>query len=230
MWLSKTLALFFIILFPFTSLVAQEETLDDVRLLHNPSNTLFISNETETKGSPLYNKEWENGTVYFASGAKSKPTQLIYNSFTKELLFKDKNENIRKLDTSKLKGFSFDERNEKFVFGYTSSEYNFDEKNALRVIYDGKTKLLVLHQTAKQSGNSKDPLTGKVVDRFLSFETFLIRHSNGDFVKTRIRKKNLLNDLGTNKKEIESFLKKSKNKVKSENDAAKIIEFYDTLN
>lgn len=212
-----------------TLLIAQEESLDNFRLMHNPSNTITVSNDTETIGTPLYNKDWELGHVVFASGSKSKQTLLIYNSFTNELFFKGEDEKIQVLDNSKLKGFSFDIRNEQFVFGYASSEFDFDQRTPLKVLYDGKTKLFVLHQTAKQSGNSKDPLTGKVTNRFIPFETILIRNADGEFVKTRIRKKNLVNDLGAHKKELEAFIKESKNKVKSEEDAAKIIAFFDTL-
>lgn len=226
----KTLSLSIAIaMFLITATDAQQITLDQVQVTNSTGTQIYTTNnDKDVQGTPFYSEDWQMGKVIFNNSKFSKEVPLSYNSYTQELFFKQQ-EIIKVLDPKQIKGFVFTKTGETFKYGNSSEEFEITPSTPLRVIYDGKVELLVLHQTVRTRGNTKDPLTGKVTDRYSKSETFLIKKTDGSFKKTRIRKKNMINDLGTHKKELEKFTKDNRNKVKSEKDAVELLEFYDSL-
>ncbi len=225
------ISLFLFILSSFipASLLAQTTSLEEVEVQNPRGTQIYTTGDVkEVKGSPFYNKDWEEGVVHFLNGTKSKTTLLSLNTYTGEIFYKERDE-IKVLNKSKIKGFTFTKKNETFTLGVVSPEFEITAQMPIRVIHDGKTKLYVKYQTTRRRGNSKDPLTGVITDRFSNLETTILKRADGKFVKTKIKKKNLINDLGDHKSELEAHIKKTRNKVKNFTQAAALLEYYDTL-
>lgn len=220
------LAIFFI---STIGVQAQDTNLDQAQVT-NPTGTLIYTtaNNSETIGTPFYNEEWQKGKVIFNNGKLSKTVPLMYNSNT-QVLFFQQGGSVKSLDANKFKGFKFHESGEVFHNGFVIDKFDVTKTDPVKVIYDGKTKLLEFYQTIKVRANSKDPLTGKMIDRFMTDKTMFYLFADGSVKKTKIKKKNMINDLGGFKKELNDFTKKTKNKVKSEADAVKLLEYYDSL-
>ena len=208
---------------------AQETSLNQAQVT-NPTGTLLYTTgkNTETIGTPFYNKEWQNGHVIFNNGKRSKIVPLMYNSNT-QVLFFQQGDIVNTLDANKYSGFIFNESEEEFRNGFTIDEFDVTKTDPVKIIYDGEVKLLAFYQTIKARANSKDPLTGKMIDRFLTDEAMFYLFPDGTVKKTKIKKKNMINDLGSFKKELNDFTKKTNNKVKTESDAIELLKHYDSL-
>tara|TARA_R110002096_G_scaffold329006_8_gene523105 strand:+ start:1616 stop:2320 length:705 start_codon:yes stop_codon:yes gene_type:complete len=226
---SSTILLILPALFTVTSLKAQTARLDQVEVTNPTGTQIYTTNDVkEIVGTPYYNDDWEPGIVTLINGTQSKTTLLSFNTYTGEVFYKERDE-IKVLNKSKMKGFTFTKKNETFALGVVSPDFDITADMPIRVIHDGKTKLYIKYQTTRRRGNSKDPLTGITTDRFSNLETTILKRGDGKFVKTKIKKKNIINDLGDHKAELEAFTKKTRNKVKSGTDVALLLEYYDTL-
>lgn len=53
-------------------------------------------------------------------------------------------------------------------------------------------------------------MTGQLDEKFNRDETYYIQTEDGELIKTRLRKKNLINDLGIHKKNWKNLLRKLK--------------------
>ena len=220
-----------LIILPVLSFGQDKTSLNEFRQLTNVGATLLVDNSSAVEGSPFYINGWENGKVIFKSGKESEVVPLVFNNTENRLFFKKPSgETTFEVNLSDIKGFIFTERNEVFKTGFSSEEFEITPTTPLRILYDGGTKLVSLHQTVKRSGNTQDPLTGKVTDQYFPFETLLIIREDGSFKKTRIRKRNMLRDLGTHKDELDDFLNETGNKVKTEQDAIELVKYFDSLN
>lgn len=193
---------------------------------YDPNTDTYRLDYGNIKGDPFLNEDWEIGKVIFNDKSQSQNINLRFNSYSNQLFFKE-GDKVLLINLNEIQGFVFNKKEEIYKVGITSSKYRFDGKQAFRLIYNGDVKLY--EHLSVDHKSSKHPMTGELNEKFDRDEAYYIQTEDGELVKTRIRKKNLINDLGIHKKELEKFTKDTKNKVKSEEDAVKLLEFYDSL-
>ena len=185
-----------------------------------------------TKGTPFYNDKFVKGIVYLPNKKTTETLSLALNLEENQLVYKD-GDKFKIFNPEIIEGVAFqNERGETedfFVTGFSSPKNDINYSTALRVIYNGETKMFAHHTVEFDRGNFRDPITNEKVQEYKKDVDYYIRRENGEFKKTRLKLKNLINDLGEFEKELKDFAKKNKINGKSESDAFRILEHFDTL-
>jgi hypothetical protein len=237
--------LFFIFAFVFTQSVTAQNTDDlDYQTVEvmNSAGTLIYSEDTkDIQGSPLIKESFENGRILYPDNKASEVVPINYDAYKNQVLF-IKNDQIRVLNTVGVKGFMFekpenfeqtDKVQEVFTFQIRDKALGFDELTPVQVLYNQGSgiKLLALHKVNLMRGNTKDPFTGKVVDRYVSGVEYYLQKSDGEFEKLRrLRSKDIIRKLDrSHRKDLNNFMKENDLDGKSEKDLVKLLAYYDNL-
>lgn len=199
--------------------------------LEYSSANVILTNNT-VKGSPYYKNRVIKGIVYLPNKKTTEVLTLALNLEENQLIFEE-GDVFKIFNPEIIKGISFqDEKGNNedfFITGFTSTENGINRKTLLRVIYNGDIKMFALHTVSFDRGNFRDPVTNRTNIEYKESITYYIVNKKGEFTKTKLKMKNLLNAIGDNESEIKSFAKKNRIKGKNESDAFKILEYYDSL-
>tara|TARA_R110000868_G_scaffold383578_1_gene650580 strand:+ start:8799 stop:9512 length:714 start_codon:yes stop_codon:yes gene_type:complete len=189
-------------------------------------------NETNVEGSPYFENQLLTGIVHLPNKKTTESLNLALNLEENQLIYQE-GEQFNIFNPSIIKGIEFKDKlgntTAFFVTGFVSQENDINKNTPLRVVYNGEIKMFVHHTVTFDRGNFRDPVTNRKTAKYKKNEIFYLRKSDGEFVKTRLRLKNLINDIGEYEKELKDFAKKYKIKGKSESDANKLLEYYDSL-
>ena len=234
-----------LILFTVTSspgIFAQSEDNIDyetVEITNQAGTTIYTEDSKDVIGSPLIKESFENGRILFENNKASQVMPLNYDSYKNQVLF-IKNDQVRILNTASVKGFVFekpsnftnsDKVQEVYTLQMRNPEFGFTEPTPIQVLYNQQSglKLLALHKTNLMKGNSKDPFTGKVTDRYISDTEYFLQKKDGEIIELRrLRAKDIMNVLGKKyKKELRSFMKSNDLDDRSQKDLAKLLAYYD---
>ncbi len=212
-----------------------------VQITNNAGMTIYSEESKDIQGSPLIKESFENGRILYPDNKASEVVPLNYDAHKNQVLF-IKNDQIRVLNTVGVKGFMFekpedfeqsDEVQEVFTLQIRDDALGFEEITPVQVLYSqGKgVKLLAVHRANLMRGNTKDPFTGKVVDRYVSGVEYYLQKPNGEFEKLRrLRSKDIIRKLDrSHRKALNNFMKENDLDGKSEKDLAKLLAYYDTL-
>lgn len=206
----------------------------------NPSGTtIYTENTKDIQGSPLLKDSFENGRVLFTSNKATKVFPINYDSHKNQVLFIEDNQ-IKVLNTNGVKGFLFekpdnfmqsDKVQEVFTYQINDEALGFSEPTPVQVLYNQGTglKLLALHKTNLMRGNSKDPYTGKVTDRYIKVTEYYLQKKNGDIEKLRrLRAKDIIKAVDKeHQRVLRSFMKENSFDDRSQKDLAKMLAYYD---
>jgi hypothetical protein len=233
------LALFMV--FATVNVQAQDDPVDyqNVEVMSPTGTTIYAENNTDIQGSPLIKKSFENGRILFTSGKASEVMPLNYDSYKNQVLF-IKNKKVMILNTTGVKGFMFtlpgnfassDKAQEVYTLLLRDKEFGFSEPTPIQVLYNGGSgvQLLAYHQTSLMKGNSKDPFTGKVTNRYINSTDYYLKKKNGKVIKLRrLRDNDIIKALGKKyKKPLKSFMKDNDLDGRSQKDLAKMLAYYD---
>lgn len=199
----------------------------------NPSNSstwledtsgkmLMSSNHIDIDGNPYFPKEWIEGSITLKTGKKIAYNALRYNLMSGNLEF---NYTGKPYDViNSMNEFALGTM--RFRNGFSTTEKQNSE-SFYQVLYDGKQKLLC-HRTAnvyfEQAYNSATKT--KKLD---VIETYYVQKMDGKLYEVRKNLKYFLVILGDKSNQLEEFCKKENIKLKSWNDAVRILEFSDGL-
>ncbi|MBO6523805.1 MAG: hypothetical protein JJ971_08275 [Balneolaceae bacterium] len=185
-----------------------------------------------TKGTPFYNDKFVKGVVYLPNKKTTETLSLALNLEDNHLIYKE-GDKFKIFNPEIIEGIAFQDElgntEDFFVTGFSSSKNGINKNTALRVIYNGEIKMFAHHTVEFDRGNFRDPVTNMKVQEYKKDVDYYIRGENGEFKKTRLRLKNLVKDIGEFEKELKDFAKQNKIKGKSESDAFRILEYYDSL-
>lgn len=221
--------LFIFSLFLINPVIAQE-TSTVIRLEDDTGKRYYEKAGRETEGTPYLHKDWEKGHVLFKSGQKSDLVDLKYNVHLNQVIFERDGELLQVLPNT-LDGFVFLEKNEQKVFlkGFKSEENDINPALFLRMIYDGKVKLVAKHTTKFKEARDPNPITGKIIDKFIPKTDFYLITEDGKFHDIKLKDKNILEALNSHQKQLKNYAKKKNLSFKNENDLRSILLEYDNL-
>ena len=231
--MKKFLSLLFV-LFLFQTIILAQYSAKDASsgITFSSSNIMQNLNPTDVKGTPYYEDEIKEGKVYLPNDKKTEVLELVINLEENLLLFKE-GDVYKIFNPAIIKGIEiYDEYKQPkdfFVIGFSSPENDITTSSFLRVVYNGEAKMFAHHSVEYDRGNFRDPITNRVTAEYNKKETYYIVKEDGEFIKTRLKLKNLIKDIGEFEKELKDFAKKNKIKGKSETDAFKILDYYDSL-
>ena len=225
-----------------THVQAQDEDPVDYQTvpITNQSGTQIYTEDTkDVVGSPLIKESFENGRILFDSNKASEVMPINYDAYRNQVLF-IKDDQVRVLNISSVRGFIFekpdnfassDKVQEVYTLQLRDEELGFTEPTPVQVLYNQKSglKLLAVHRINLMKGNSKDPFTGKVTDRYIGDTEYFLQTKDGEMTELRrLRDKDIMNVLGKEyKKQLKSFMKKNDLDGRSQKDLAKLLAYYD---
>lgn len=210
-----------------------------VDITNRAGTTIYAENNKDIQGNPLIKDSFENGRILFDDNKASKVVPINYDAYKNQILFIENNQ-IKVLNLNGVKGFVFEEPanfnssdkvQEVFTLQIRDEALGFSEKTPVQVLYNQGTglKLLAVHRTSLMKGNSKDPYTGKVTDRYINRTNYFLQTKDGDTKELRrLRDKDIIKALGKeHRKDLRSFMKSNDLDGRSQKDLAKLLAYYD---
>lgn len=222
------------LIFGFSEARAQssDSNLEQVEITNSVGTQIYTTkNDSEVKGSPLYNKDFTDGYVIFKNGKKSEVVPINLDTHQNLIVFKQDGK-MMVLSPVDINGFVIENgksgSSDRFVVGVESKDPEITKYTPLRSMYEGENiQMYAFHKTHLIKGNTKDPFTGKVVDRYYNDTKYVLRLADGSVVETKDRVKDVIKDLPKeHHKELEKFMKKRKLKNKSQKDIAVLLAYY----
>lgn len=183
------------------------------------------------EGTPYYNPEWTKGRVQLRSNNKTSEISLRYNANTNELEFK-KDDKILIALPRMVTAFTLqNEESEKVTFksGFKSPEHDIHPGLFLRVIHDGKVKLVAHHKTTFMKAHSMNPLTGKKVSKYIPKKDYFLITKDGKYHDIKLKRKHILRALDQNEDELKNFAKNNNLDFGNEDNIAELLAHYDKL-
>lgn len=198
----------------------------------NSETPIVQSSNEEIRGTQWYRDEWTPGRVILRDNSITEIHNINYNTYEDKIIFKD-GDVMKAYDPSQVRGFQFvDEsgnKTQEFVTGISDRQYGIDPYDLLRVIYNGETKFLARHETIFVRNSSRDIVTNQRYSEYDEIKTYFIM-KDGKMTETRLRKRNILRDIGDHRDALNEFIKSSNLRLRSEEDAATLLNYYDQIN
>jgi hypothetical protein len=218
----KALLIFTTLCFVIFKCNSQNPPNSSTWLEDNSGKMLMSNNYTDVDGNPYFPKQWINGSITLKTGKNIAYNELRYNIITGNLEF---NYTGKAYDvTNSMNEFALGTM--KFRNGFPSTEKQNIE-TYYQILHDGKQKLLC-HRTANiyidQPYNSATKT--KKLD---VIETYYIQKTDGKLYEVKKNLKFLLIMLDDKTKQTEEYCKKENIKLRSWDDAVKVLEYAEGL-
>ena len=227
------LSLLAILLFSI-SLVAQPYSRDrGTNIVYNEgSNIVQVFKSDEVSGTPFFKDDFVLGKVILEDDTATEPLLIDFDGFGQNIIVK-RADQYKVLNLPNTKGFVFiddnDEVKDYFTKGFNNPELGIKPDNFIKVLYDGDVKLIAHFKVIFEQANFTRTVNGMATNKYDSELTYYIIRENGEYKETRLKAKNIINDLGQFKNELKNFAKATKNSGRSDKEAAKILIHYETL-
>jgi hypothetical protein len=233
---------FLLIIFLQSNIQAQSEDENvDYQMVNITSGTTIYTEDTKNIiGSPLILESFEAGRFLFDLKNASKVLPINYDGHKNQVLF-IKDDKIQVININSIRGFVFekpsnfsqtDDVQEVFSLEIRHKKFGFEEPTPVQVLYnqDSGVKLLAIHKISLMKGNSKDPFTGKVTDRYVEFTEYFLQTPDGEMTELRrLRDKDIINVLGKKyKNELKSFMRSNDLDGRSQKDLAKLLAHFES--
>lgn len=187
--------------------------------LQDSNGKLLTSNNyIDVDGNPYFPKEWVEGTVGLKDGKVIAYNALRLNTITGNLEFKftDKAYDV----INPMKEFTLGTL--KFRNGFAPMERQNTE-TYYQVLYDGKQKLLCYRFGSIYLESSYNSATK--TKKFQLDEIYYLQKADGKLYELKKNLKSFLLLLDDKSKQLEEFCKKENIKLRSWNDAVRILEY-----
>ena len=192
--------------------------------LENLVNGRFMGSKkyTDIEGSPYFPTQWVSGTVTLKAGKVISLPLLRLNTMNGSIEFQA---NDKPYDVvNSVSEFTLGSM--MFKNGFEPIGGN-DSETFYEVIYDGKNKLLCKHESTIRTEQPYN--SASKISTFVSKETYFLSKNNGKMYEVKKNVKNFSMALNKQTSQIEEYCKKENIKLKSWNDAVKVLEYADSL-
>ena len=178
---------------------------------------LTSNNYTDVDGNPYFPKEWVEGTVSLKAGKVIPYNALRLNTISGNLEFKftDKAYDV----INPMNEFTLETL--KFRKGFEPIEKQ-NAETFYQVLYDGKQKLLCYRLGSIYLDSPYNSATK--TKKFQLSETYYLQKADGKLHELKKNLKFFLLQIGDNSRQLEEYCKKENIKLRSWNDAVRILE------
>ena len=186
--------------------------------LQDSNGKLLTSNNyTDIDGNPYFPKEWVEGTVGLKDGKIIAYNALRLNTISGNLEFKftDKAYDV----INPMNEFTLETL--KFRKGFKPIEKQ-NAETFYQVLYDGKQKLLCYRLGSIYLDSPYNSATK--TKKFQLSETYYLQKADGKLHELKKNLKFFLLQIGDNSRQLEEYCKKENIKLRSWNDAVRILE------
>ena len=105
-----------------------------------------------------------------------------------------------------------------------------DKKVFVRVIYDGRTKLVLKYNKTFIRANYKGAYaTGNKYDEYTDDYQYYIMKNTNTPVKIKLSKKSVVKALSDNEENVRAYLGEHQLNLNNEDDVAELVKFYDSI-
>ena len=184
--------------------------------------------DADVRGSPFFDDDWMNGSVLLVTKEKIDSVLLKYNLYSDQLQVK--------VD-EKVYGFSIDVLEFLLPDPLTADVFLFrsgfiavpgmSEKSFYRVLYDGKTKLLLKYK--KLIGSEMTSTPGVKARVFEDQKSYFILTASGKMEKIRKKNREILDLLEGKKEELKKMINSKKMRMDNDEEIINLLEYYDSL-
>lgn len=207
-------------------------------IYYGNGQSVKIKGKEDIEGSPYYKDDWLIGTIKMEAGNTISDMALRFDLYRNDLTYL-KNDSIFVV-SAPMKEFSVKEiRNGNFVTtvfkcGYASNGI-MTEKTFYEVLADGNISLLrYLKVNLEKDGSigMGQYSTSEVTKSYIRKSTLLVYDANKKVffeVPKRDREAFLLGIVGKKKSELSRYIDKQRLNLKDEEDFAKLINYYNSL-
>ncbi len=198
--------------------------------LNNLNGTAFKEqNYTDVKGSPYVVDDWSVGTVLTRKGTYNN-INLKYSELDDQLFFKGKDQEMMQFaDQVKEFTLSYKKDDKQLLVHYRNGYTNIagvNNNTYFEILADGKFQLL-----RKATKKVKQEITYGSTEPNKSFITtvkyYIVTSEKGILIKKD--KKSILSVLGDKESQLEVYAKANNIDFKSDEDLAKLINYYNSI-
>jgi|SRR5688572_12577391 hypothetical protein len=184
--------------------------------------------DADIKGSPFLFDDWRKGNVLLKTKERIDSVLIKYNLYTDLLQVKiDDQEYQFNIDVSE---FLLPDplTNQMILFrsGFISIP-GTNEKSFYKVLYDGKTKLLLKHK--KLIGYELTSTPGVKAKVFEDQKNYFILTASGKMEKIKKKNKGILDLLEGEKEKLKKMVDSGKLKLANDEEIISVLEYYDSL-
>lgn len=219
------LAISFLSFFIFSSNNLLAQVYGNVNMGADRSIIRAKSTADDVVGNPYLLETWVTGDVKFVDGNTANGVALKYDVLEGVLVVKGPNgeENTFK---DPVKEFTLKEGGKSRIFRNGFNIATLEGKKFAEVIYDGKSKFLKVE--AKMIIESKGYNTGTITKKIEDTKSYFLIKQDGTPILVKNNEKSMLAIL--NRPELSKYIKDNNISFKSEDDIAKLLTYYDSLN
>lgn len=197
--------------------------------LSDPSEFTVFNRYSEMKGQPFLFKDWALGTVKTADKGEKKDVQIKYDEVEDRLLTKGEGEQMMQFASPIVEFVIADAEKggvRTFKSGFSATKFSTD-KTLFQVLVDGKVKLL--RKNNKTISEGKEYGSAAIIKTVIDGIKYYIVGANNEPVVVKLDQKAILALLPDKQTELTEYAKSNKLNLKKEEDAAKLIAYYNTL-
>jgi hypothetical protein len=216
------------------SMVKTEENL---RNISRSAGMVMTTNMDELyegiKGTPYLFDTWKEGNIFLKDSSLIRDINIKYNIYTDDVLYlNSKSGDSLIIDRHRIDAFEIqgDSSADLLLFRDISLKPGSKDKSTFaRVLYNGKTKLLIKYIKVFIKADYKGAYTaGRRYDEYTDNSQYYIIKDN-ELNRIRLNKKAIIKVLADRENEIKSFIDKEGTALDNENDVIKLLEYYDSL-
>ncbi len=212
----------------FISINLQAQQRNDVR---DAAGFGMYSQYTEIKGSPFLFKNWASGNVKTLDKAEKKNVQLKYDEVDDRLLLKGNGEEDMLTFSSPVVEFTIADSENNGAFrtfksGFAATKIS-TEKTLFEVLVDGKVKFL--RKNHKVISEGKEYGSAAIVKTVVDGLKYYLVTANNEPTLVKLDQKSILALLPNKQAELTEYIKTNKLNLKKQEDAVKLVTYYNTL-
>jgi hypothetical protein len=216
------------------SMVSSEENL---RNISRSAGMVMTTNMDELyegiKGTPYLFDTWKQGNIFLKDSSLIRDINIKYNIYTDDVLYLNSKSgdsliiDRRLIDAFEIQG---DSSVNLLLFRDISLKPGSKDKSTFtRVLYNGKTKLLIKYIKVFIMADYKGAYTaGRRYDEYTDNSQYYIMKDN-KLNRIKLNKKAIIKVLADRENEIKSFIDKEGADLNNEYDVITLLEYYDSL-
>lgn len=215
-----------------TLIAASESACAQFAIVDNMGTPIQTKLYTDVQGSAYLHDTWMKGSVMAANGTLYDGVELMYDQVEDVLMFKgEKGE--AKIFTQPVVEFTIKTDKQHVTFkeqlfrrGYRPID-GASPAAYYQVLADGKTQLL--KRTSKKIFEDQPYGSATKVKAFQATNHYYLAQ-NDELTKIKADKKTILKTLGNQEASLEAYLKKERLDLRKDDDLAKLVAYYNSLN
>ncbi|MDR9419435.1 hypothetical protein [Gracilimonas sp.] len=217
---------------------AQDRIVNVSEFVENATTRIYTTGTKEVEGSPLLMDSFVPGRVILRDGKMSEIVMLNYDSHRNQLLIKNNDTDVLILDHRNIKEFVFLTSNragvdKRFNYSVRMPELGLEELTPVEILFQGENsglKLFTVHKTSFSQATRPDPLTGKMVDRYISKSNTYIQKPDGTTEEiNRIRISRVIDTFNEDQRELlENYVDDNDLNNRSTEDLIKLLGYFDS--